>query len=74
MRFLWDAPWREGKEEGGEAKLKKEQWSRMGHAGCSMASGLAWAGNPSPEETKMANDDANREVNSNLNSRNHIHT
>ena len=32
MRFLWDAPWREGKEEGSEAKLKKEEWSWMGHA------------------------------------------
>lgn len=58
-RFLWNAPGREGKEEGSEAKLKQEKCNRRGQARHSMASGLAWADDPSPEKTKMANEDTN---------------
>ena len=73
-RFFWGAPWREGKEGGSEAKLRKEMWSGMGQARCSMATGLARAGDPSPKKIETANRSAKREESNNSNSGINIHT
>ena len=70
MEAAWSAPKREGKEEGREAKLRKEMWSGMGQARQSTASGLACANDPSPEKVKTANEDAKQKRKQQFNSGN----